>query len=704
MGSLQAFVYSPLLIGAGSNYVSCNIYAHWNEDDIELINATPNSFQSGETKELMLPSTLIDPRARSVSNELVHAALVHAKNQRRILSLEKELLQLPNGKAGIEHARHAFFQALSALEKQSGHTKHVVHKSTLPAEKEKKSSSISASLDVAADVAEISTHVPILSDFAGPAAWALRCTARLASAFGFSRPVIDEKPRIVNQNDYPYNSNVEGPDVSMPLSLTIEPTLRLEPKLGAKVEDEMAIDSFVTKFGYHTTINIPTSAVAGQNLWNRPLGVFYSTSNEGFYPKPYQMLAKMFKYWRGNFRFRIKFVKTKMHTARLMFAFFPGVLATQTLSQAEYVHREIVDISTIDELVYELPFTSAYPYLTSDLTTVYGTYGSFQVFVVNPLIAPSSVSGSINLIIETAMGEGSEWFQPNSVIDIIPTLPTSFLRAESGETQSLTKVSTLCDAVPTGPQVETAQLCVGEKLMSLRQMIKYPGSMNCTPNVLSFFGTGGGMGPYYFNPFGAGGTTAAGGNTTSYRDFLGLLMPYFRFSRGGMRVRALLSTSDWMYTEAGYTAWCTDDLKNGACGLDTSSGASTPFGSNFDVKLETVCKFLLPSWQCVPIVPHKYLLSDQASLGTLLYRQSSLYLYIANSFDEITYHLAFQRQPADDYELMTFVGPPLFTLATISASSATGLRAKLKEAAQTPSLVRESTPNKAMRALSLPRA
>jgi len=265
MGFVAVKVYSPLKTGPGTTSVGWNFYAHWNEDDLELFNPTPNSFQSG--------------------------------------------------------------------------SKHVTHPTRLPSDSEKKGTSISASLSVGAHIAEVASAIPVLADVAGPTAWALRAASRVASALGFSRPALDSKPLITTQNSMPYNSNVEGPDASMPLSLTIEPSLKFEPKLSSKTEDEMLIDNFVAKFGYNTSVNVTASEVPGTVLFNLSLGAGEFTTNELTYIKPFQMLGRLFNFWRGNIRVRIKFIKTKMHTMRLMCVFAPGVLPNLTLTQAEYCHR-----------------------------------------------------------------------------------------------------------------------------------------------------------------------------------------------------------------------------------------------------------------------------------------------------------------------------------------------------------------------------
>jgi len=229
--------------------------------------------------------------------------------------------------------------------------------------------------------------------------------------------------------------------------------------------------------------------------------------------------------------------------------------------------------------------------------------------------------------------------------------------------QSVTKVSTLADAELTGPQTDTAQLCVGEKLMSLRQLIKYPADFISSINKVSASSdAAGGAGPFYYQPHMFGSTVAAGTSSTNFRDFLDKLGPYFRFNRGGMRVRMAITNLGGFAAGVG-SAWVYPAVNNGVFGTDARPA---PFGSNFEIPagpnsaVGQFAKFTLPAWQTVPMVPNNYLLSTQAPPGGLYPSQSSLIVQFTGLGPSNTnYKVRFIRQPADDYELLFFIGPPL---------------------------------------------
>jgi hypothetical protein len=369
-------------------------------------------------------------------------------------------------------------------------------------------------------------------------------------------------------------------------------------------------------------------------------------------------LADLFRFWRGNFRVRLKFVKSKLHLARLMIVFFPGKLTNATIAQAEYAHREIVDLAAVDELVYELPFTSKFPYLSTRSTDGFGSYGSFQIIVLNPLQAPPAVANNVNIIVETAMGEGCEFFHPLPITDRVPVIP------QAGDSKGLVKVSTLSDAKLTGQQEETSQLCVGEKLLSLRQLVKYPNNMTtCLSVVQSNIDAAGVMATRFYKPYVVGSALLAGTSSVRFRDFLGILQPYFRFSRGSMRVRIRLESPTFASDSLGVvTGTATQVDVVGAWGALGS--APVYAGGDFSIKGENASKFLLPPWQVVPMVPLFYTTTATTLPAGLLINQTAFVWRGVNGTINQPVNAYLQRQPADDYELLSFIGPPLTVLAT----------------------------------------
>jgi len=330
--------------------------------------------------------------------------------------------------------------------------------------------------------------------------------------------------------------------------------------------------------------------------------------------------------------------------------------------------------------VYELPFTAGYPYLNSQNTGAnFGAYGSFQILVVNALQAPSSVVNNIDFIVETAMGEGSEWYSPCPKVNLLPTVPvgaspTSRPRSASlrppnkpqaGQVGGLVKVTTLSDAKTTNHQVETAQLCVGEKLLSLRQLIKYPCNLATTPVAIPIATDGlGRIGPQYYNCFSLGAIAADHSALCPTDDMLGLLAPYFRFSRGSMRVRGNFNSYDPAsgnppVNDAILVFTAENAVNSGLVGSD-AAGNTAVWGGSYQHCNEGTWKVLVPAWQTAPMVDHHYVTPLTPADTTLLGRQTCLKFFGMGYPASSDLTIQMSRQPADDYELLFFIGPPAF--------------------------------------------
>jgi len=289
------------------------------------------------------------------------------------------------------------------------------------------------------------------------------------------------------------------------------------------------------------------------------------------------------------------------------------------------------------------------------------------------------VANNIDIIVETAMGEGSEWFSPAPIPTLSPVVPGGSLknRPQSGGS-SVAVITTLADAKVVGHQTETSQLCVGEKLMSLRQLVKVAASLYShyffTTQVIS---SGGFAPPAFFNPFLFGASTGTGAGTGIFtKDFLGMLGPYFRFNRGGMRVKGAVVTFPTGSTlvvppvSNGFVCCAARPASASNLGI-FGPDASGTIPSTVDAQPLSdggMIRVLMPAWQSSTMVPNQYALTTSVPASGLSLRSTSLWIGLSGAVAQGTYsgsvNYDVTRQPADDYELLMFIGPPKFTSTT----------------------------------------
>jgi len=155
-------------------------------------------------------------------------------------------------------------------------------------------------------------------------------------------------------------------------------------------------------------------------------------------------------------------VKTQFHSGRIEFAFFPNDSSTYQGSSA-YVNRVIVDIRETVECELVIPYISANVW-----TPTSNRIGVLQINVVDPLVAPSSVSSTVPILIEIAGGDDMEFAIPRE-FDFSPTMftPQSGLVKED----TITSMTIGNSAVNANPNMASS-LCIGDKVSNFRAYLK----------------------------------------------------------------------------------------------------------------------------------------------------------------------------------------------------------------------------------------
>lgn len=351
-------------------------------------------------------------------------------------------------------------------------------------EKEQKSKDIGpveSAAKVVTKVTKLFKNVPILSSYVEPIGWAADLVGGVAGAFGWSKPTISDTVMILARNRGYQNPNVDGADVGVKMSLSVKNQVATVPGLGATEVDEMSFDYIKTIPAWFNTVTWNTSTAKENLLTNislSPFGFPFTTSdnsNSTINFQPCTSPAIFFNQYRGSFKVTIKAVKTEFHSGRLAVCFVPQILNGLSLPTINYAstyftNRHIIDLRTAKEWTFEFPFGSEFTYLPT--TT---QYGSIYIYIENQLVAPATVPSQISLILEVSGGDDLEFAQPSPITysPYHPTAPQADVSAPglvSMETPVLdTAVGGTQDEMPS---VNFAEISIGEKFTSYRQLVK----------------------------------------------------------------------------------------------------------------------------------------------------------------------------------------------------------------------------------------
>lgn len=388
------------------------------------------------------------------------------------------------------------------------------------------------------DAAESLSGIPALSGIMRPTMWATDLLAKTAKSFGFSKPnsTAHEMPMAALPHISSYNA--DSTEMSIVLATSKNNEIIMMDDIPGYDQDEMSIDFIKSQFAYVKTISVNTSSndyidklPIGPTQYNNRYTFIGVLNPVLFYSRPpIGMLGEMFGQFRGSLLVRIRFIKTMFHSGTLSFTYIPANYTPTSLSneQQSYALTEIVDLSMVDEVTLRLPYLSAFPYVP-----IWYIMGNLITRVINPIKAPDNVSSSISLIYEVAGGPDLEFAVCNTTSSTTSVVvPQSGMESECNE--DYRDFGTVADS-----QLSIPSLSVGEKLVSIRQLLK-----SYQPVQVSSVGPGSKptnvegriMDPAHFGCYTYSATMAT--NWTGFgQDYYEAFAPCFLFRRGSVKLR-----------------------------------------------------------------------------------------------------------------------------------------------------------------------
>lgn len=327
---------------------------------------------------------------------------------------------------------------------------------------------ISGVLDKISKTAMMIGEVPLVGPYARTTSWASALAAKAARIWGWSKPLALASPMRVDRKINTFAAVADVTAFHKPLGVMSENSVAVPPNI-VSVVDEMSIDYIKKVPAYISSFNWPTSSTAGTILFQTTVAPNnYTSWSSGFTYTPASFIAAQFNRWRGSLVYTFKLVKTSFHRGRLLVAFYPGTFSALSVPMdgSEFVYREIVDVSETNTFSVCCPYMVPQPWLSSG-SMGFQISGTLIVYVVDPLVAPSTVSASIDALVEVAAGDDFQVAVPAAW----PYEPYSPSTAQMAEQY----VETPCfDLGPKASSVDDRLpvFTIGETVKSVRQLLK----------------------------------------------------------------------------------------------------------------------------------------------------------------------------------------------------------------------------------------
>lgn len=336
----------------------------------------------------------------------------------------------------------------------------------------------------------VSALVPSLSSIGGPTAWFLDASAKALSAFGYSKPRDENQPARHYRTDYVGDINLDLPNEAFSLSSFARNKLRVDSTMGGTDVDEMSMEYVLGKYCQIFYGDMSTTDSAGTRLYatqvcpshfwfranssrpggNLPFPVSSSLANNAVQPSTLCYFSHMFRYWRGGFRFRITFSKTKFHGGRVIVGFVPKINestgaapVTNVVEAVEvsaggaqpFSYTQIFDLRDDSVIEFDVDYLSSFLYMG-----VNSGIGGLTMTVVDPLISNGESATTINYLVEVCAMPGFEFSFPSAPNVAAVTGNSNIVFSQSGLGVSNSR--------------PTAEYAPGEKFMSLKQIAMMP--------------------------------------------------------------------------------------------------------------------------------------------------------------------------------------------------------------------------------------
>jgi len=301
---------------------------------------------------------------------------------------------------------------------------------------------ISTGLAKISDIAGEIMHIPMLQHIATPVFWATKAASKLAKAFGFAKPNNDVAPMRITQQPGATITNFDN--ISNALSLTHSSKYCIDQTNNFTCEvDEMDIAYITSNMTIVSTLSWSKTDAATSGLGTIPVfpglaPTAYPAKGDQFYEMydvgPMAYVASMFAQWGGTIKYTLEIVGTALHSGRLAIVYYPfyDSLTLPAFNALGDNYNIMWDVGANPRVSFEIPHTAQTPYLlnyvdTVDLATLITTTSSatetgmvlrthtnglIGIYVVNPLVAPDTVSSSVTINIWSGGGRDLTFAEP----------------------------------------------------------------------------------------------------------------------------------------------------------------------------------------------------------------------------------------------------------------------------------------------------
>lgn len=335
-----------------------------------------------------------------------------------------------------------------------------------------------------------------------PARMLSNSAEHVLNLLGFSKPTVEAPVTRVKQAPAQYLLNADGADTSHRLGLCANNELATVSGWAGTDNDEMRLDYIVSRPNFTKAFQWNTTVPADSSIFTIPVSPLWtqtaSAMSAGNYATETRFtlaakIASLYTLWRGTMVYTFHVAKTQFHSGRLRVSFRPYTFETAIATDSKFInmpaysYTEEIDLSAGTTFTFRVPYVSVRPWLHTQYdvqtTIVSGdarncATGTVQVSVINPLMAASTVSSSVEILVFAHM-EDAQFAIPIKPYYLPFGIP-NVAQVGSARIVKTKEVSESMSIPLREVSLAPYSSCIGETHSSLRQLLKrfsYVGSV-----------------------------------------------------------------------------------------------------------------------------------------------------------------------------------------------------------------------------------
>jgi len=348
--------------------------------------------------------------------------------------------------------------------------------------------SVSGPASAVANIAGMLEGAPVIGKFATATRMAASTVSGIAKFFGFTNVPVIADVHAFTPNPFPQFASPEIGTAIEKLTLDPKNELTIDPKsVGVDVGDELLITSFTERESYLTQFPWAMSDAPDKVLFSTQISPFMERIEAGVSQTlinmtPLSLVARMFAYWRGDIKLRLKFNCSQYHKGRVRISWDPVGDIGATVDSTTEVYTKIVDLAKCTDIDINIPYMQTTAFLNS-ITTFANRYandgsqtnsagatnGVLTVRVLTDLSSPLSTA-DIQCIVFVRGSENLEFANPTN-IDGTHTL-CAYPVQSSMENYDIEQSVTEMGDSPSNPPSHSYVVYQGEVVKSIRTLIR----------------------------------------------------------------------------------------------------------------------------------------------------------------------------------------------------------------------------------------